>query len=385
MYIIFLVTSLIMADSKSNSGPRWSKYHEYIYPARSSIESDISNHHIRRTGSTIVRAPVHRSRSVDRAIDGLKTCYCLDDCNCDKSFPNISRSLMFRPFRTIDIQNDDILNRCATSKMSADNYKIEVVKKSNSDIELSKFSSIRPQPVSASTFRKNGHAYYRLRHGDGYAIKMFNETNQHVNALLKIDSDTMGKWRIRPYSSIIIERPTHNPRKFTFVKEFSSEALEGGVRQGKNSGANGLVEVTFIPMIDKRPARHLNYDDQDSSREFSLGSKPISFTNNPMTNSRDLEAHYSMDSNTESNSMSRQSQSNKVQYESGATILGEDSEQKFGKASIEFIEDLEGKIIKRLRIVVDNRSQFASIRDRDDGYDDREFDDPVPPKYNYMN
>ena len=128
-------------------------------------------------------------------------------------------------------------------------YKIEILKK-----VIQKYIYSPEKKTRASSFTKDGHLYHRLKHGDEYTVRLTNNTNQYVNALLKIDSDTMGKWRISPRSSINVERPVHNSRKFVFVEENSSEAREGGVRQGSASQSNGLVEVTFIPLVDERPS-----------------------------------------------------------------------------------------------------------------------------------
>jgi hypothetical protein len=214
-------------------------------------------------------------------------------------------------------------------------------------------------------FTDNGHTYYSLAHGSEYKVKMTNNTFQKVNALLKIDGVLMGKWRIDPFTSVIIERPVDNQRKFTFVDENSWEARDGNVVRGINE--NGLVEVTFFPelkssfysdtfkrsdtleyrfnryhnlhkeeydntLVDRNP-----YKKEDSSDNF------ISFTNS---------------------------------YSAGATVLGDDSWQSFGQAS-KIHEDHARKVTKRLRLVISNRRKpFISIRS---GSEIR--DDPVPPRF----
>jgi hypothetical protein len=304
---------------------------------------------------------------------------------------------MFRPFAW-DPELDDYRLDDLDLETSRDDYKIEVVR-SDERIVRSASSINRYNTTKASSFRKDGHVYYRLRHGDEYKIRMMNNTGEHVNAMIKIDSDTMGKWRIAPYQSVTIERPAHNSRKFTFVKEASDAAREGGVRQGSESSANGLVEVTFIPMVDKRPdsmrftgfpltnslgAKSFGGDIREQSVWRSSANSDNS-ANSAMMNSRGLESQYAMNSVTESDTFGEESarmsdRKSKSTYESGATVLGEDSIQQFGRASRYFVESKDRKVIKRVRIVIDNRGKYASLRDRDDGHDEGRYDDPVPPK-----
>jgi len=319
---------------------------------------------------TIIRAPKRRVRSQRRR--GLP-CYCLDRCH----HHDISVSPMFRPFAG-DAELDDYH---LDMEPRIDDYQIEIVK---SDEQVVRGVSAIRRKTEASSFKRNGHTYYRLKHNDEYQVRMYNNTSEYVNALLKIDSDTMGKWRIAPYSSVMIERPSHNSRKFTFVEEASDEAREGGVRQGSKSGSNGLVEVTFIPMIDRRPDSE-RWDmpmTNTLSLKSSINSNSSSNTRMAYTNSRGLEAQYAMNSITESNSFNSDADSTNQSYAAGATVLGEDSSQKFGRASRYFVEsrDKTRRVTKRVRIVIDNRSRYASIRDRDDETHESGYSDPVPPK-----
>lgn len=192
-------------------------------------------------------------------------------------------------------------------------------------------------------FNNEGHTYYSLHHGDEYKVKITNNTNDRVNALLKIDGVVMGKWRVGPYSDVIIERPADNQRKFTFVKENSWEAEQGSVIRG--SDTNGLVEVTFIPELKTTVYADGKENFFESRGLFSAPS-----------------------SNCFSNNWTNKS------YSAGATVLGEGSAQTFGSAS-SIYEDQNRKVTRRVRLVVKNNS-FTSIRSRDD---------PIPPKFPVKN
>lgn len=343
----------------------WEEYSEYQYPhmIRSPRVPPIS-------GDTIIRAPKRRVVTPSRRLP----CYCLDRCH----HSDISTTPMFRPFDLTEDFSDHHLADL-DHPTSRDDYKIEIIKSDDRTVRGAS-SIIHYNTSEASSFRKDGYIYYRLRHGDEYKVRMINNTRDYVNALLKIDSDTMGKWRVSPYSSVTVERPVHNSRKFVFVREASDEAREGGVRQGSQSDSNGLVEVTFIPMIDKRPDSQVwNVPLMNSSNVRSVRYGGVQ---NYSVNSRGLQEQRAMDTISESNSNKPLSANN---YQSGATILGEDSDQTFLEASRYFVEDKEMKVVKRIRIVIDNRSKYASIRDRDDGYTGGHRDDPVPPRIQTFN
>lgn len=315
----------------------WSYYEDYQYPPPPRREGPPNP---RVSGDTIVRAV---KRPVDIPPREIPP-YCVDRCR----IPDISAKPMFRPFRLGDGWDDNFY-RLQDLDRSRTEYEVEIFKQNMDPTSQLYRSDARTE---ASFFKKNDHTYYRLKHGDEYGVRMINNTDNHVNAVLKIDSNVMGKWRIKPHKSIVIERPVHNYRRFTFVSESSSEALEGGVRQLDNE-MNGLVEVTFVPLIDKRPDSDIPYTNK------------VSYTKSSSKHNSNSKPTRSFDSTTNS-------------YESGATFLGNDSKQKFRRdMSRYFVEDRDSKITKRVRIVIDKRTRFTSIRNRDKEYD---MSDLVPPR-----
>lgn len=92
---------------------------------------------------------------------------------------------------------------------------------------------------------RGGHKYVAMRHGSNYTVVMTNGRTTKCDAELYIDDEFMGKFRINPMSTIKINRPSHNHKKFTFVREDSIEAAQGGLLKGSNS--NGIVNVKFYP------------------------------------------------------------------------------------------------------------------------------------------
>ncbi|VBB18797.1 hypothetical protein YASMINEVIRUS_1329 [Yasminevirus sp. GU-2018] len=230
------------------------------------------------------------------------------------------------------------------------------------------------------SFTENGHTYYSVPHNKEYAVRMINNSDLRVNATLKIDGEVMGVWRINQYADVIIERPSHSNRKFTFVKESSWQAGMGGVKQGDVK--NGLVEVTFTP-----EKRTLVYNDFESpyinssfSDSLSMGANRGSFgaqlESQGFSGSRKLFSDSASSHRESTNQMFNSAP--RVNYSAGATVLGDDSSQRFGTAS-HMIEDTTRSVTKRVRIVVaENRKPYTSIKKPSVDV----YDDPVPPPIN---
>ena len=134
----------------------WEEYEEYRYPRRERKTIGAP----RVSGDTIVRTSKRRVKR--RGRKGLP-CYCLDRCH----HLDISITPMFRPFAW-DLELDDYR---LDLEPKIDSYQIEIVK-SDERIVRGANSIRRYSTTEASSFRKNGHTYFRLKHGDEYQIKM---------------------------------------------------------------------------------------------------------------------------------------------------------------------------------------------------------------------
>lgn len=234
-------------------------------------------------------------------------------------------------------------------------------------------------------FTKDGHTYYALPHNSSYKVRMTNNTDRRANATLKIDGENMGTWRLDAYSDVTVERPSHNNRKFTFVRETSWQAKMGGVAKGVSE--NGLVEVTFIPEI-----KSSFFDDSDSimfdaaprfnsGRAFGRSFAESDMMSNGLSGLRQ-QSYSSTNQMNESlsfNSMNRASANSS--YAVGGTVLGGNSSQRFSTAS-HITEDHSRKQTKCVRLVVTQNDQpFVSIRTRGPVFIEPEiYDDPVPPQ-----
>jgi len=209
------------------------------------------------------------------------------------------------------------------------------------------------------SFRRGRYKYYTIPHNSEYKIKLGNNTETRVDAILKIDGSTMGTWRIEAYSEIVVDRPTYNNRKFTFVREASWQGDMGGVTRGNTN--NGLVEVTFIPelIVYRRNEFDGSAYAPASARATGAGSGTPTFN--------------------EARGLAATNQS----YSVGGTVLGADSSQRFSRAPF-MVRDYSRQVVRRVRLVVDEqirrRRPYVSIREPGYNDDGSLFDDPIPPQ-----
>jgi hypothetical protein len=233
-------------------------------------------------------------------------------------------------------------------------------------------------------FKKHGHTYYAIPHNTTYAVRMTNNTDSRANATLKIDGEEMGVWRIESYSDIVVERPTHNNRKFTFVREASWQASMGGMKKGDSN--NGLVEVTFVPeykpfksvMYDRETDGYLQFANKSNYDECDYSLKGNS-SNALFAQNQSLSSSARFSAEPQHNFKASNANYN---YSVGGTVLGDDSSQRFSTAS-HMTEDYSKRVIKRIRLVVaeDYRKPYVSIRTPGRAYEnDFVQEDPVPPQ-----
>lgn len=311
-------------------------------------------------GSTIIRSRVGYEGHPRK-----KHCNCGEHCHQKGCVTDITGRPMFRPFAS---DPDEIFFRGA-SPVGENGYSISIVKDNH----------------SAASFTKDGHRYFRLRNKTEYSVKLSNNTDQPANVVLKIDSVTMGKWRISAKNSVQIERPVHSQRKFTFVREDCGAAREGGVEKG--AFKNGLVEATFIPLdIDISMVGYYSPGDPhyENNRRSKLSDIDYSHAL-PINNSVPLRTAGShrgiVAQNYNGPVLESASSFSANSYSVGATVLGEDSDQRYRKASNQGLTELHDmKVVKRIRIVVDNRKRFAHLGQREPPTDVPYYEDPVPPR-----
>lgn len=148
---------------------------------------------------------------------------------------------------------------------------------------------------------QDGHLYIALQHNSEYSIQLSNRSGSRCDASVTIDGRSVGKFRVPPFDTITIERPSSQSRKFVFLQEDSGDAHRAGIVNGHS--ANGAVSVVFYP---ERQNVVLQLERGYRQRSFDL-----------CTN-----ATLGMENNCKSYGMS-----------SGATALGDHSSQSFSSTS----------------------------------------------------
>ena len=102
------------------------------------------------------------------------------------------------------------------------------------------------QECGIETFGDN-ERYVALNHGDEYTVRLENSGDTLCDAKLFIDGNMtqVGVYRVPARSTIDVERPLFEARKFTFVRDTSDAAVRAGGVPGQN--LNGVVTVAFYP------------------------------------------------------------------------------------------------------------------------------------------
>jgi len=208
---------------------------------------------------------------------------------------------------------------------------------------------------------QNGFRYVAIPHNTEYSVRLSNKTFKRCNVELFIDKEFIGKWRINEYSSIVIERPSKSMRKFTFVKENTHEADMGNVMNG--SFNNGLIEAKFIPEAPQINFNNNNYKCRNTSMK---NSSPMAHTSN------------------------KTFCNNTFGMSSGATILGNRSNQKYGSAS-KIDEDMANIVTKKIRLVVNENPvryrKYVPLNTKDDDIPlswGNSYEDVTPPRIDRM-
>lgn len=86
--------------------------------------------------------------------------------------------------------------------------------------------------------------YVEIPHNTQYSLLLRNRLDSRCDAEVSIDGIPVGVWRIARTDEIRIERPAHDPGRFTFFVMGSPEASLAGIKAGPE---NGLISVTFKP------------------------------------------------------------------------------------------------------------------------------------------
>ncbi len=87
--------------------------------------------------------------------------------------------------------------------------------------------------------------YVLVPHGEEYKLRLTNHSPTRADVAVEVDGKEIGRWRVPARESRTIERPANIEQKLTFVTEGSLLGERAGVISGRRE--NGLVRVTFYP------------------------------------------------------------------------------------------------------------------------------------------
>jgi hypothetical protein len=217
-------------------------------------------------------------------------------------------------------------------------------------------------------YTEDGYYYYALPHMSEYKLRLTNNRNARCDAIVSIDGEKVGTWRVNSNSSISISRPAKVDRKFTLAKENSYQANSAGIFSGSYS--NGLIKVEFKP--EKNNFEYLedvavaDCNECVHKKSYSLQNMSNnSFGNNQMNESlkcRGLGVRQGAESMSASASLSFDgSYSGAKSVTTGATILGESSGQKFRNVTPIYDVDFDNFTTINARLVVENEKKYVSI------------------------
>ncbi len=162
---------------------------------------------------------------------------------------------------------------------------------------------------------RDGANYVAIRNNTEYKLQLTNDRSTDAMAEVFIEDESVGTWFIPSNKSITIDRPASIARKFTFFRETDSRAINAGVEVGDS--ANGLVRVVFYP---KKEQSYVIIPFNNRSPRFSQ----LSPNELPI---RSL----SQESSMKSMAASPRSFNSMNSYQSGATVLGNESYQQFDR------------------------------------------------------
>lgn len=193
-----------------------------------------------------------------------------------------------------------------------------------------------------------------LKEGARYSIVLRNSSPVSADAVVTIDGNHLGKWRVERESTTHIDYD-RNGRELIFTSVHSSISRGLGIRQNEESG---LIKVVFYPEVQYRrlggysngyPYYRDEYDGGYSNR-YSDGYSRASPRSSPTRRSiapMSAMATESFRPTAKASMPSRMSPSRSA----GVTVAGRDTHQRYG--SVDSIRDVDDEKITTVYIRLD--------------------------------
>jgi|SRR5579871_579423 len=212
----------------------------------------------------------------------------------------------------------------------------------------------------AKIINKDGAYYVPVNNGSHYKIRVSNFHNKRCDAIISVDGEDIGTFRLRSYQVASIERPGDTDKKFTFYREDSTIAQISGVEEGKEQ--NGLISVRFIPERSRKIYVQ-TIGPEYQSKGFRLGS-PSGLPQAPsgLLTSAAPASSYQGNQSTYLKSSSQpvsmaMPMASEQKYSSGATVLKGKSYQEFGIAD-DMDLDYSKEVIIMVRLVIKESMKY---------------------------
>lgn len=202
--------------------------------------------------------------------------------------------------------------------------------------------------------------YFSLPNFSEYKLKLINNRPTRCDAVVSIDGEDIGTWRVNAYSSIMIERPANVNRRFIFVKEFYKKSHDiDGVDVGRIDPNNGVITVVFKPEYPVMcPYESVDYINTPTTLErWSYGSDLTSIR----PNLADSVAEYQGSNGIKTRQMAVNRFN--TEYGSGATILGAGTDQNFNTTARIYKYDTDNITSISLRLIITQHKPYTSLRD----------------------
>jgi hypothetical protein len=89
----------------------------------------------------------------------------------------------------------------------------------------------------------------QMADGKTFEIILDNWSDRNVDCELSLNGESSGVYRIKPLSRIILERPSTDIRRFTFLKQNTEGERPLKDYTGENYRDRGVIEAVFKPEI----------------------------------------------------------------------------------------------------------------------------------------
>lgn len=228
--------------------------------------------------------------------------------------------------------------------------------------------------------KRGRYNYVALENNSEYELQLTNDRSTDAMAEVYIEGEHIGTWFIPQNDSITIDRPATVARKFVFFREHDRRAIRAGVTPGEFH--NGLIKVVFYPKKQQYIIASPLVPHRATSPRLSTTSSPRSLSpapSSPTPSSPTPSSPRQLSSNIASLSM--------VDYESGATVLGRHSHQRFSTMRRFSDNEIDWKnkteIVIRLIAKSDNIFTVDSQPFHRDYIAVKEVSSPIPPRIDY--